>query len=174
MLCAAPAIGGNSLGDTLFLTWRHFRSPDNRRSDMTNSTWRFGFPLAIAFVTVSAAAVAQQSNQTPDGKIEAGKVQQTMVRLSDTGTPIERFQVDRTVSYADLDLATTSGATELIRRVTEVAKEACEQVHNADPVDLSGMDDASCVSTATDGPLKQAKAAIERRRKSTEPFALPN
>jgi len=140
---------------------------------MPNSTLRFGFPLAIALATASTAVIAQQIDQ-PDVKIEAGKVQQTMVRLSDTGTPIERFWVDRKVSYADLDLTTTSGATELMRRLTEAAKEACAQVHTADPVDLSGMDDASCVSTATDGPLKQAKAAIERRRKSTEPFALPN
>src|SRR6202795_1137088 len=167
MPCAAPAIRRNSSGDKLFVTWRHFRSPDNRRSDVTNSTWRFGIPLAIAFAAASTAAVAQQSNQAPDVKIEAGEVRQTEVRLSDGLTPIERVQVDRTVSYADLDLTTTSGETELVRRVTEVAKEACEQVHSADPADLSDMDDASCVRTATDGALKRAKAAIEQRSKST-------
>jgi UrcA family protein len=140
---------------------------------MPNSTLRFGFPLAIALATASTAVIAQQIDQ-PDVKIEAGKVQQTMVRLSDTGTPIERFWVDRKVSYADLDLTTTSGATELMRRLTEAAKEACAQVHTADPVDLSDMDDASCVRTATDGALKQAKAAIEQRSKSTARSALPN
>lgn len=124
---------------------------------MTNSTWRFGIPLAIAFAAASGAAVAQQSNQA----------RQTMVQLSDAGIPIERVQVDRTVSYSDLDLTTTSGETEFTRRVTEVAKEACEQVHTADPVDLSDMDDAACVRAATSGALKQAKAAIERQSKST-------
>jgi hypothetical protein len=84
---------------------------------MTNSTLRCGFPLAIALATAGGAAVAQQSDQAPDVKIEAGTVQQSMVRLSDTGTPIERFWIDRKVSYADLDLTTTSGATELMRRV---------------------------------------------------------
>jgi UrcA family protein len=137
---------------------------------VTNSTWRFGIPLAIAFAAASAAAVAQQSNQAPDVKIEAGKVRQTEVQLSDALTPIERFQVDRTVSYADLDLTTTSGETELVRRVTEVAKEACEQLHT----DLSAMDDASCMRTAMDSALKQAKAAIEQRSKSTARSALPN
>ena len=141
---------------------------------MTNSTWRFGIPLAIAFAAASTAAVAQQSNQAPDVKIEAGKVRQTEVQLSSGLTPIERVQVDRTVSYADLDLATTSGETELVRRVTEAAKEACEQVHSADPVDLSDMDDASCVRAAADGALKQAKAAIEQQSKSTARSALPN
>jgi UrcA family protein len=139
---------------------------------MPNSTLRFGFPLAIALATASTAVSAQQIDQ-PDVKIEAGKVQQTMVRLSDTGTPIERFWVDRKVSYADLDLTTTSGATELMRRLTEAAKEACAQVHTADPVDLSDMDDASCMRTATDGALKQAKAAIDQRREATVRFSLP-
>jgi UrcA family protein len=156
----AREIPGNSLGFTLFLTWRHPRSPDNRRSNVTNSRLRFGFPLAIALATASAAAIAQQSDQTPDVKTEAGKVQQTMVWLSATDAPVERFWVNRKVSYADLDLTTTSGSAELVRRVTEAAMEGCGQVRTADPVDLSDMDYATCMRTATDGALKQAKAAI--------------
>jgi UrcA family protein len=80
---------------------------------------------------------------------------------------MERFWVDRKVSYADLDLTTTAGSTELLRRVTEAAKEACAQVHAADPVDLSDMDDASCLRKATDGALKQVNAAIKQRLKSS-------
>jgi UrcA family protein len=127
---------------------------------MTISTLRFGFPLAIALATVSAAAFAQQADQTPNVKIEAGKVQKTEVRVDYTGIPVEQLQVDRTVSYADLDLTTPSGAAELNRRVTEAAKEDCEQLDTADPIELSDTDHASCVRTATDGVLKQVKAAI--------------
>jgi UrcA family protein len=115
---------------------------------------RFGFPLAIALATAGAAAVAQQSDQT---------VRQTQVGLAGTGTPILRFSVDRNVSYADLDLTSTSGSAEFVRRVTEAAKQACAQVHGADPVDLSDMDDASCVRAATDGALKRAKAAMNQQ-----------
>jgi hypothetical protein len=50
-----------------------------------------------------------------------------------------------------------------VRRVTEAAKQACAQVHGADPVDLSDMDDASCVRAATDGALKRAKAAMNQQ-----------
>jgi UrcA family protein len=142
------------------------RAPDNRRSEMTNSTLRFGITLGFALMA-SAAAVAEQSDQAPGLKTADGSVQQTMVRLSETGTPIERFWVDRKVSYADLDLTTASGATELMKRVSEAAKEACEQVHAADPLDLSDMDDAGCMRTATSGALKQAKAAIDQQRKPT-------
>lgn len=55
-----------------------------------------------------------------------------------------------------------AGSAEFVRRVTEAAKEACAQVHGANPVDLSDMDDASCVWAATDGALKRAKAAMDR------------
>src|ERR1700680_4778979 len=99
---SAPEIGGNSVGFTLFLTWRHSRSPDNRRSDMTNSTLRFGVPLAIALAMASAAVVAEPTQQAPAD--ETGKVEQTTVRLSYTGIPIEQTQVDLPVSYANLDL----------------------------------------------------------------------
>ena len=118
------------------------------------SLLRFRFPLAIALATVGAAAVAQQSDQT---------VRQTQVGLAGTGTPIVRLWVDRKVNYADLDLTTTSGSAEFVRRVTEAAKEACAQVHGADPVDLSDMDDDACVSAATNGALKRAKAAMDRQ-----------
>jgi UrcA family protein len=127
---------------------------------MISSKLRFGFPLAIALATASVAAVAQQTDQTSDANIGAGKVQQTEIRLSYTGIPIDRFQVDRPVSYADLDLTTVAGATELVKRVTEAAKDACEQVDAADPVDFWDTDDTSCTKTATDGGLKQANAAI--------------
>ena len=133
---------------------------------MTNSTLRIGITLGFALMA-SAAAVAEQSDQAPGLKTADGRVQQTMARLSETGTPIERFWVDRKVSYADLDLTTASGATELMKRINEAAKEACEQVHSADPIDLSDMDDAACTRTATSGALKQAKAAIDQRRKPT-------
>jgi UrcA family protein len=133
---------------------------------MTISMLRFGFPLAIALATVSAAAVAQQADQTTN---EAGEVQQTMVGFSYTGIPVERLQVERPVSYANLDLTTPSGAAELKRRVIETAKAACEQLDSADPIDLSDTDDFSCVKTATHGALKQANAAIAAAR--TKPTA---
>jgi len=130
---------------------------------MISSMPKFRFSLAIALATVGAAAVAQQSDQT---------VRQTQAGLSGTGTPIVRLSVDRKVSYADLDLTTTSGSAEFVRRVTEAAKQACAQVHGADPVDLSDMDNSSCVWAATDGALKRAKAAMDQQHKATVQSSL--
>jgi UrcA family protein len=134
---------------------------------MTISKFRFGFPLAIALATASAAAVAQQADQTPDANIEAGKVQESMVGLSYAGIPIEQFRVYHPVTYADLDLTTTSGAAELMRRVALAAKDACQQVDAADPIDLWNTNDISCVTKATDGGLKQANTAIAAAQTSS-------
>lgn len=131
---------------------------------MINSKLKFGFALAIALATASGAAFAQQAGQTPDVNNGIGKVQQTEIRLSYTGIPIDRFQVQRPVSYSDLDLTTASGAAELVKRVNVSAKAACEQLDAADPVDFWDTDDSSCTKRATDGGLKQANAAIEAAR----------
>jgi UrcA family protein len=134
---------------------------------MTKSIFRFGFPLAMALAAAGAATAAQQSDQTPGVQNEPGKLQRTIVGLSDAGTPIERFWLNREVNIADLDLTTVSGSAEFLRRVTEAAKEACAQLRTEDPADLSDMDNDSCIRTATDSALKQAKAMTGQRRTST-------
>jgi len=164
MPCAKFVIAASSSNGTLFLTWRHSRSPDYRRSDMSISTLRFGFPLAIALAMTSAAAVAQQADQAPNAEIGAGKVERTEVRVDYTGIPVEQLQVDRTVSYTDLDLTTPSGAAELTKRITEAAKQDCEQLDTVDPIDLSDTDEFSCERAATDRAQKQVKAAIVSAR----------
>jgi UrcA family protein len=140
---------------------RQFRQPDaDRRSDMTHSALKFGFPLALALAVASAAAIAQEKEQTPEVKIQAGQVQKTTVGNSYTGIPIERLQVELPVSYANLNLATSSGAAELEKRVSETAKEACARLDAADPLDMSDSDNISCVRETTAGAMKQARAAI--------------
>src|ERR1700688_2667192 len=61
-----------------------------RRSDMTNSKLRFGFPLAIALATASATAVAhgkcESSGCSGDAKITT-KVQTLIERHPDLGAP---------------------------------------------------------------------------------------
>src|ERR1700730_16295286 len=61
-----------------------------RRSDMTNSKLRFGFPLAIALATASTAAVAdgkcESSGCSGDATITT-KVETLLDRHSDLGAP---------------------------------------------------------------------------------------
>ena len=62
------------------------------------------------------------------------------------------------MSYANLNLSTSSDATELKKRVSETAREACEELQAADPLDASD-DDGTCVRDATAGAMKQVTAA---------------
>jgi UrcA family protein len=131
---------------------------------MTHATLKFGFPLAIALVVASGAAFAQQQGRTSHIDIQGGQVQVAPVGMSDSGIPVERFQLDRTVSYANLDLSTVSGVTELKKRVRETAREACEDLDTADPIDLLQSDNATCMKEATAAAMRQVKAAIATAR----------
>lgn len=123
-------------------------------------TRKSGLPLMIVFVVASAAAVAQQKDPVREIKVHTGKVDVTTLDSVD-GIPTERFNVQRVVSYANLDLSTASGAAELKKRLSQAAKEACKELVEADPIDLADEDaNITCVRETTDRALEQASAAI--------------
>jgi UrcA family protein len=128
---------------------------------MTRSTFAFGFPLTIALAVTGAAAFSQDKNSASDIKVGAGQVQQT-TEYSDDGIPVERYQAERAVSYANLDLSRTSDAAELNERVKAAAKDVCKELDTAAPLDVSddANDTATCVRDATASAMSQVKAAI--------------
>jgi|HubBroStandDraft_5_1064220.scaffolds.fasta_scaffold01165_4 UrcA family protein len=126
---------------------------------MTRSIFKLAFPLTLALAAVSGAAMAQEQAQSSQIIIQGQPVQVTTVGRSYTGIPIVDYSFQRAVSYANLDLSTSSGAAELQKRVRETAKEACETLSAADPLDAPD-DDGTCVRDATAGAMKQVTAAI--------------
>ena len=126
---------------------------------MTRSKFKLAFPLTLALAAVSGAAMAQEQAQSSQIIIQGQPVQVTTVGRSYTGIPIVDYSFQRAVSYANLDLFTSSGAAELQKRVRETAKEACETLSAADPLDAPD-DDGTCVRDATAGAMKQVTAAI--------------
>lgn len=126
---------------------------------MTRSIFKLAFPLTLALAAVSGAAMAQEQAQSSQIVIQGQPVQVTTVGRSYTGIPIVDYSFQRAVSYANLDLSTSSGAAELQKRVRETAKEACETLSAADPLDAPD-DDGTCVRDATAGAMKQVTAAI--------------
>lgn len=126
---------------------------------MTRSIFKLAFPLTLALAAVSGAATAQEQAQSSQIIIQGQPVQVTTVGRSYTGIPIVDYSFQRAVSYANLDLSTSSGAAELQKRVRETAKEACETLSAADPLDAPD-DDGTCVRDATAGAMKQVTAAI--------------
>jgi UrcA family protein len=127
---------------------------------MTRSTFKFGFPLTIALAVTGAAAFAQDKNPASDINVRAGQVQET-TEYSDDGLPVERYQAERAVSYANLDLSKTSDVAKLKERVKAAAKDVCKELDTAAPLDVSDDEgDTTCVRDATAGAMGQVKAAV--------------
>jgi UrcA family protein len=125
---------------------------------MTLSTLKFEFALAIVLATASASAVAQEKQHAAGVTIRAGEVQETAVGHS--YIDIEELKVNRTVSYANLDLTTASGAAELRSRVMDAAKDTCQQIAAAGPAGLLSTSDYSCIRRVTERGLERANVAI--------------
>ena len=141
---------------------------------MIRSTFKFGFPLAIALAAASAAAVAQQKDETSYIKVDGGEVRVTTVGRSEAGIPIERFQLDRPVSFANLDLSTDAGAKELKKRVSDTARQVCEDLETADLPDLLDSNISACVRRATASAMAQVNAAIATARSAPHGPSQPN
>jgi UrcA family protein len=122
---------------------------------MTLKTLKFEFALAIVLAAASASAMAQEK---PGVTIEVGKVQATPAGHS--YIDIQESAVERTVNFANLDLATDSGAAELRKRVMDAAKGTCEQAAGAKPGELLSTSDLSCIRRVTESGLEQANSAI--------------
>jgi len=120
-----------------------------------------GALLACLSLAPVCAAAAQQDSPVPQVTIQAShNVTRKIVGRSYTGIPIELVQLTRHVGYGDLDLAMTSGATELDNRIKATAREACKQLDTLYPLDFSDTSDRQCVRDAVDGAMAQAKQAI--------------
>jgi len=115
-----------------------------------------GTLAGIGLAILAGPAAAQPTEEIT---ITAPRVIHEQVgRSPSTGAAIERISLTRQVSYADLDLTKPAGAAELEKRVGDTAKEACKQLDSLYPL---APKDPTCIDKATDGGMKQAKAAID-------------
>lgn len=137
--------------------------------------------LALAGAALMLGNTHAFSQKAPDHsnevRIEASRpVVKQIGRSLTTGAPIDIVQLTRHVSYADLDLATHAGASELEARIKSTAREACRQLEQLYPIGTSegpGTEGLNCVKDAIDGAMPQAKTAIAaaEKRASSAPSA---
>jgi UrcA family protein len=117
--------------------------------------------LAVGIVAASSQALAQDISEVI---IQAERPTKVVVgRSSATGAPIEVITLTRRVNFADLDIKTVAGATELETRVSETAKDACKQLDSLYPL----IKDADCVKRATDGAMVQVRTAVASAQKES-------
>jgi len=108
---------------------------------------RFGIALGvISSLCIGATAMAQQIEEVSVTASRA--LTEKPAGRSSSGIPLVDISLSYGVSYADLDLATHSGATELDKRVNDAASEACKEISRQRPLASLTPDDASCAKTA--------------------------
>ena len=109
---------------------------------------------AIAGLALSGVSVAQQ---IPEVIVEAPHVEMT-TQTGAMGRQMPAMSISYRVSYADLNLATHSGAVELEKRIKESATKACEQLRKLYPETTEG--NPSCVEGAVKTAMAHANKAI--------------
>lgn len=112
------------------------------------------FALLAASLCLSAAALADNTMETIT--ITAGVMTKTVMERSAIGVPTELVTVSHRVSYADLNLATHSGAMALKRRVETAARMACEQLDKLYPNEEPEL--SHCIHLA----VRKASGQVDR------------
>jgi UrcA family protein len=116
--------------------------------------------VALGLAISSGAAFAQDSGDQ-EVRIQGAPVV-TSEGWSRTGIQNQRVQLSQNVSYSDLDLATSSGASELKARVHNVADAICDRLGSDD---LQAAIDAEanhiqCVNSTVDNAMPRVRRAI--------------
>lgn len=121
--------------------------------------------LLAAGLCLSVSALA--ADELPAVTIGAGVMTKADAGRSATGTPLEKVTITHRVSYADLDLKTRAGATELEKRIKATARTACKQLHDLYPMEVNVGD---CVKTtlADASPQVHSVVAAAREEASAE------
>ena len=104
------------------------------------AVWGVALAQPQSEVTVAAAHVERTSQAGPMGK------------------SLPAMAINYKVSYADLNLASHSGAVELENRIREYAGKACEQLAKLYPETTEG--NPPCVEGAVKNAMVQANQAI--------------
>lgn len=88
------------------------------------------------------------------------------VQSSTESSDRELYSLVSRVSYADLNLATHSGAIELEKRIKHTAQAVCLQLQKLYPNSVDT--DPSCAQAATKNAMVQANKAIAAAEKSAK------
>jgi UrcA family protein len=121
--------------------------------------------LHIALATIGALVVgsptlAQQSSEVI---VEVPHVEKT-TQPGPMGQRMPALSIVYKVNYADLNIATHSGAVELEKRIRDSATQACRQLKELYPETVEGK--TPCVEGAVKNAMEQAKNAIAAAEKT--------
>jgi UrcA family protein len=115
---------------------------------------------ALAAVLISGAVFAEEIGQVT---VTASRPTEKIVGRGLLLEPIKEVSLSFAVSYADLDIASHSGAATLESRINDAANKACAQLDKDYALMAPGGND--CVKTAVKKAMVQAHAAIAAAEK---------
>lgn len=118
---------------------------------------RIGPALFASGLCLATSAFAD--GLLPTITVEAPAITKSVVGQTAAGTPTEQVTVTHRVSYADLNLATHTGAAELKARVRQAAREACRQINDLYP--MQRVNRAECIAQAVADSERQVHEAID-------------
>lgn len=116
--------------------------------------------MLMTSALVSAAALAAEPQTEEEVVVQAERpTKQVLARTAGavSGVPIVQYELRYRVSYADLDLATSTGANSLKTRVQEAAQSACADLDKLYP---AADPDRSCARKAEEGAMPKVNEAI--------------
>ncbi len=123
--------------------------------------------LHIAFAMTGALLVGGLSlaQQIPEVIVEAPHVEKT-TQTGPMGRPMTALSIVYKVSYADLNIATHSGAVELEKRIRDTATKACAQLAKLYPETSEGP--TPCVEGAIKNGMAQLNKAVAAAEKAAK------
>ncbi len=128
--------------------------------------------LAAIALAIGTAALGQTSSAEKDVTVDASKIVVIRHGHPRHGIAKETVQLSEQVSFADLDLATEAGESELHRRIEATATAICKQLgalHPAGTAQGERMTRADCVKRAVDDTAEQTKQAIAAAHEGEHP-----
>ena len=128
------------------------------KSTSTHRTLTLALALTGVFIA-SDVAFAQEPNEevVVRAPIERAKVKSSVGSLVKT----ETIELNRHVSFADLDLKNPADVTVLDTRIADTAKESCQKLSDMFPLDRSDHSEMNrCVKKAIAGTVKNKERAI--------------
>ena len=118
-----------------------------------------GLHTLLGLLAAGCLAQAQAQVSPRSITVEVSTVAQAVAGRTGVGAPVDRVTLTHQVSYADLDLTTRAGETELHRRIAETARFACEQIERLYPAQSESV--ARCTRGAIEDASSQVTAAID-------------
>lgn len=121
--------------------------------------------LAIAAIALTIGSAPASAQPTAD-EVEEITVKAPVVRRMVGGPAVvgatdEIIELNRRVSYSDLDLSKEADVAELETRIESVARDSCDQLSGMFPGDRwESRDIQRCTKQAVDGAEEQVLAAI--------------